>query len=80
MDEIDALAQRFPDHVWTIRQLHRRDGEFRSLCEDYGEALRALEHWKRFGVPSDKRVEEYRELAKDLEDEVLRRVTARGQC
>lgn len=80
MDEIDALAQRFPEHVWTIRQLHRRDDEFRSLCEDYGEALRALEHWQRVGGPSHMRVEEYRELAKELENEVLRRVTARGQC
>jgi hypothetical protein len=80
MDEIDALAQRFPEHVWTMRQLHRRDAEFRALCEDYGETLRALEHWQRVGGPSDKRVDEYRELAKELEDEVLRRVTAQGQC
>jgi hypothetical protein len=78
MDEIDALARRLPEHVWTMRQLHRRDEEFRSVCEDYGEALRALEHWQRVGGPSHARVQEYRELARELEDQALAYVTSHG--
>ena len=70
-DEIEALARRFPQHASTIRRLQARDPDFRSICDDYGEAQRALKHWEAAGQAAPGRVEEYREMLKELEAEVL---------
>ena len=78
VNAIDALIERFPEHAWTLLRLEMRDDEFRSLCEDYGEALRALEHWQRVGGPSHERVDEYRRYARELEDEALEYVKVHG--
>jgi hypothetical protein len=41
-DEIETLARRFPQYASTIHRLHTRDPSFRSICDDYGAAQRAL--------------------------------------
>ena len=49
-----------------------RDPKFRGLCEDYGAAVDALEHWKQSPLTeASQRVTEYRALAADLEREIL---------
>jgi hypothetical protein len=68
-DAIEALARRFPQHASTIRRLHARDPDFRSICDDYGEAQRALKHWA--GEAAPERVAEYRRILVELETEVL---------
>jgi uncharacterized protein YdcH (DUF465 family) len=70
-DEIQALACRFPQHASSIRRLHARDSCFRSICDDYSEAQRALKYWEAVGQAAPGRVEEYREMVKELEAEVL---------
>jgi hypothetical protein len=70
-DEIEALACRFPQHASKIRRLQARDPDFRSICDDYGEAQRALQYWEAVGQAAPGRVEEYREMVKELEAEVL---------
>ena len=70
-DEIEALARRFPQHASKIRRLHARDPDFRSICDDYGLAQRALKHWEAAGQAAPERVEEYRQILKELEAEVL---------
>ena len=71
-DEIEALARRFPQHASKIRRLHARDPDFRSICDDYGLAQRALKHWEAVGQAAPPgRVEEYREIVQELEAEVL---------
>jgi hypothetical protein len=37
-----ALVRRFPDRARSIRRLEAEDATFRAICEDYAEALRAL--------------------------------------
>jgi hypothetical protein len=70
-DEIESLARRFPQHASTIRRLQARDPSFRSICDDYGEAQRALKHWEAAGQTAPGRVAEYREIVKELEAEAL---------
>jgi hypothetical protein len=70
-DEIETLACRFPQHASSIRRLQARDPSFRSICEDYAEAQRALKHWQAAGQAAPERVAEYRESLKELEAEAL---------
>jgi hypothetical protein len=70
-DGIETLACRFPQHASTIRRLRARDPSFRSICDDYSAAQRALEYWKTAGQAAPGRVEEYREIVKELEAEAL---------
>jgi hypothetical protein len=70
-DEIEALACRFPQHASAIRRLHARDPDFRSICDDYDDAQRALKHWEAAGRAAPERVAEYREILKELEEEAL---------
>jgi hypothetical protein len=52
-----------------------RDPKFRALCDDYGAAVGALEHWKQSTLPeAAHRVSEYRALTADLEEEILREI------
>jgi hypothetical protein len=71
VDESDVLASRFPQHASSIRRLQARDPVFRSICDDYGEAQRALEHWETAGQVAPERVAEYRQIVAELEAEVL---------
>jgi uncharacterized protein YdcH (DUF465 family) len=70
-DEIESLARRFPQHASTIRRLQARDPSFRSICDDYGEAQRALKHWEAAGQAAPERVAEYRQMLTELEAEAL---------
>jgi uncharacterized protein YdcH (DUF465 family) len=69
--EIEALASRFPQHASSIRRLQARDPGFRSICDDYGEAQRALKHWETAGQAVPERVAEYRQIVAELEAEAL---------
>jgi len=76
---LDALIRRFPDRAARLRQLYPADDEFRAICEDYGDALRALAHWSHADQSfAAARVEEYREIAQELEAEVLAALDARA--
>ena len=68
MKEIEAVVTRFPRHELAIRRLHARDATFRSICEDYSEALRALRHGQSAASSFDPRIEQYRELVSEISD------------
>jgi hypothetical protein len=68
---IDTLARRFPEHASAIRRLRACDPSFRSICEDYAAAQRALEHWRAAGQTAPERVAEYRQSLEELEAEAL---------
>jgi hypothetical protein len=76
VDAIEALVRRFPDHARSIRRLQAEDATFRAILEDYVEALYALGHWQATDQSAQKKAEEYRRLAKELEDEALAALTA----
>ena len=68
---IEALIRRFPDRARSIRRLQAADVTFGAICEDYADALRALEYWQAADQSSHKKAEEYRRLIAELEDEAL---------
>lgn len=65
------VLDRLPEHRNALRGRMMVDPEFRSLCEDYGEAIEALRRWE---VSSDRsraaRVAEYQRLVAELESEI----------
>ena len=69
--EIETLARRFPQHASKIRRLRAHDPDFRSICDDYADARRALKHWQAAGQAAPERVAEYRQILTELEAEAL---------
>lgn len=60
----------FAVYEWKIHQLLARDPEFRMLCKEHEEALRALEHFRTL-EPSHPHAMEYAALVKELEVDIL---------
>ncbi len=75
MPKADPIVSRFPRHELTIHRLLARDPGFRSVCDDYDEALQALSHWAEFETAGSPRIAGYRELVTDLETEIERLIT-----
>ncbi len=66
-----AALKRFAGRSVQLEQEMLKNPDFRSLCEDYGEAVEALERWRQSTHPmSSQRVSEYEKLVKDLEQEI----------
>ena len=69
---MQRVIERFPKHAASIRDLFHADQSFREMCGDYAETLDALQRWEASSGPHRAaRIEEYRELARALEHEVL---------
>jgi len=66
------VLDQLPQHGYALRERMIVDREFRSLCEDYGDALEALRRWE---ASADRhraaRIEEFRGLLAELEIEIL---------
>ena len=63
MDAVEALVLGLPGEADRIRRLFWCDPEFRSVCEDYRDAVEAL---GRFAASDPAKVDEYRQLAAEL--------------
>jgi hypothetical protein len=69
---MERVMERFPEHAPAIQNRFRGDQSFREMCSDYAEALEALQRWQASEAPQQAaRIEEYRELAKALEIEMV---------
>jgi len=72
------VLERLPQHRHGIQERMLVDREFRSLCDDYDDALEALRRWE---VSDDQRrqdrVREFRTLLAELEQEILRELAAK---
>lgn len=66
-----CVLERFPEKAGLIRELVLSNMEFRSICEDYAEALNTLVHF-RARPDADERPEvaEYEVLIRELEAEL----------
>ena len=67
------VVQRFPEQWRDIAALSRASEDFRALCDDYGEAMEALRRWQAATADPNApaRIEEFRQLVAELEDEIL---------
>jgi hypothetical protein len=69
---LERVIERFPEFAASIRARFHDDQSFRDMCSDYAETLQALERWQASSGPQKAaRVEEYRELARALEIEIV---------
>jgi hypothetical protein len=69
---MERAIERFPELAASIRARCHDDQSFREMCDDYAEALEALQRWERSDGPQKSaRIEEYRELVGALEIEIL---------
>jgi hypothetical protein len=60
-----------------IDGLLKKDTEFLTLCEDHGICVASLRYWIRSKEPeAETRVNEYRSLIQELEEEIHRSLTA----
>jgi hypothetical protein len=89
IDALSVSVRHLPGHRSAIEALWARDAEFRSLCEDLGEADAALLGWKSSSSPKrNERVIEYEALVAGLVSELqtilervaLGRVPRRGDA
>jgi len=66
MTDVALVLSRFTMHELAIRRLYTQDADFRTVCDDYGTAVRALAVWEADHV----KAADYRQLIQELEDEL----------
>ena len=78
-DTLRHILDKFPEKNHTIARLIEEDPEFLSLCEDYDVCVNALRYWEQSKKPEAKtRVNEYRTLAREIEEEIRAALEIRG--
>jgi hypothetical protein len=76
-DKASHIKERFPDKKHSIDRLMAKDPEFFALCEDYDTCVNALQYWANSKDPeAEIRVNEYRVIARELEEEVVEALIA----
>ena len=76
-DKIRHIRERFPGKNHAIDLLIAEDPEFRAVCEDHDTCVNALRYWTESGEPeAEIRVNEYRTLIRELEEEVTQALAA----
>jgi hypothetical protein len=79
-DKSYHIRERFPNKNNIIDLLMAEDPEFLDLCEDYDACVNALRYWAESNAPEAKtRVNEYRTLTKELEEEITEAFAALEQ-
>jgi hypothetical protein len=68
---LEALEQRSPEDAWRARRLAQADERVRAICEDYAEALQAMERWQQGDEASEERAQEFRRIVIELEEELI---------
>ncbi|MDS9469813.1 hypothetical protein RGQ15_19835 [Paracoccus sp. MBLB3053] len=77
MRTVDLVIERFPQLSTAVRQLFLRDSEFRAICEDFSLALESLHRFEaRPDAPMRTEVDDYRNLVRELEEELRRHIEA----
>jgi len=73
VDRTHHVLERLPQHRRAISERMMVDRDFRSLCDDYDDALEALRRWEASDDRRrQERVAEFRDLVEELEQEILR--------
>lgn len=68
---VGRVRKLFPDRSEEVSRLALRSEVFRTICEDYGMAVEALELLQVRNMPQDvEKMQEYRGLIQDLEKEL----------
>ncbi|CAB1065887.1 hypothetical protein D1BOALGB6SA_10686 [Olavius sp. associated proteobacterium Delta 1] len=75
-DKAYHVREQFSDQKHIIDLLMAEDPEFFGLCEDYDACVNALRHWTSSQEPeAETRVNEYRVLVQELQEEITQALT-----
>ena len=70
-DPLSIVLNGFPDFHQLVSQIYENDDEFRELCRDYADALKAIQYWQQSdNAVAPMRVKEYQSLVRDLEGDI----------
>ena len=76
-DKSRHIRERLPDRKHSIDFLVAENPDFRDLCEDYDACVAALGYWTKSNEPeAETRVDEYRVLVQELEEEIIQALGA----
>ena len=76
-DKPRHILEKFREDSHIIARLIEEDGEFLAMCEDYDACVNALQFWTKSREPeAETRVNEYRTLIKELEEEITQTLAA----
>jgi uncharacterized protein YdcH (DUF465 family) len=71
------IRERFPEKKHNIDLLVAKDPEFFDLCEDHDACVDALRYWAKSEKPeAETRIDEYRTLVRELQDEIAQALAA----
>jgi uncharacterized protein YdcH (DUF465 family) len=71
-DKTHSILDRFPDKSDMINSLMTKDPEFLAIYEDHARCVNALQYWVLSKEPeAESRVDEYRNLIQELEEEIV---------
>jgi hypothetical protein len=69
---LQTLKDRLPGQAAAIERAYQESPFFRSVCRDFHECTKALTYWhSTASSDASGHVEEYRELRRELEQEIL---------
>ena len=71
---IESVLKRFPDRADAILRIAAADPLFSSLCDDYQLCMEAMIRFEAYSTAAPRRADEYRQLALELEAEILDRL------
>lgn len=74
--QLQAVKERFPAQERDITNLYYHDLEFRAICEDYYLCMFYLIKFRKETSETTQSVEEYEEIKRVLESELLDRLRA----
>ena len=76
-DEAQRVMAQLAMHLAALELRLAADPEFRRLCTDHHEALEALDRWEASTDPRRAaRIDEFRRLVAELEQEILTELRA----
>ena len=76
-DNARHIRERFQDKKHGINLLIAEDPEFLTLCEDHDACVDALQYWVKSKDPeAEIRVNEYRILVQELQEEITQALLA----
>ena len=79
-DNARHIREQFQDKKHGIDLLMAEDPEFLTLCEDHDACVDALQYWVKSKDPeAETRVDEYRTLVRDLQEEIAQALEALKQ-
>lgn len=73
-EKIISIVQIFPDFEEKIDFLFQTDEDFRDLCSDYMLCAAMVQNLRKKSIKSTADLEEYEELQRNLEQELLQNI------